>query len=75
MITVGRDLVETVEKRFNGKKVPKTVMINNWIDENEIYPLDENNEKFWTFKKNTAWMASLSSCILVTLVYTMTSKS
>ena len=51
VITVGRDLVETVEKRFNGKKVPKTVMINNWIDENEIYPLDENNEKVLAFKK------------------------
>ena len=25
VITVGRDLVETVEKRFKGKKVPKTV--------------------------------------------------
>lgn len=51
IITVGRDLVETVEKRFKGKKVPKTVMINNWIDENEIYPLDENNKKVMEFKK------------------------
>lgn len=51
IITVGRDLVETVENRFKGKKVPKTVMINNWIDENEIYPLDENNEKVLAFKK------------------------
>ena len=51
VITVGRDLVETVENRFKGKKVPKTVMINNWIDENEIYPLDENNEKVLAFKK------------------------
>lgn len=51
VITVGRDLVETVENRFKGKKVPKTVMINNWIDENEIYPLDENNEKALAFKK------------------------
>lgn len=51
VITVGRDLVETVENRFKGKKVPKTVMINNWIDENEIYPLDENNEKVQAFKK------------------------
>ena len=51
VITVGRDLVETVEKRFKGKKVPKTVMINNWIDENEIYPLDEDNEKVLAFKK------------------------
>ena len=51
VITVGRDLVETVENRFKSKKVPKTVMINNWIDENEIYPLDENNEKVQVFKK------------------------
>lgn len=51
VITVGRDLVETVENRFKGKKVPKTVMINNWIDENEIYPLDENNEKVLAFRK------------------------
>ena len=51
IITVGRDLVETVEGRFKGKKAPKTVMINNWIDENEIYPLDENNEKVLAFKK------------------------
>lgn len=51
IITVGRDLVETVEKRFKGKKVPKTVMINNWIDENEIYPLEDNNEKVVAFKK------------------------
>ena len=28
VITVGRDLVETVENRFKGKKVPKTVMEN-----------------------------------------------
>lgn len=51
IITVGRDLVETVEKRFKGKKVPKTVMINNWIDEKKIYPLDENNDKVVAFKK------------------------
>lgn len=51
VITVGRDLVETVERRFQGKKVPKTVMINNWIDEKEIYPLPENNERVVAFKK------------------------
>lgn len=51
IITVGRDLVETVRKRFKGKKIPRTVMINNWIDENEIYPLDEDNEKVLAFKK------------------------
>ena len=26
-------------------------MINNWIDENEIYPLDERNERVVAFKK------------------------
>jgi glycosyltransferase involved in cell wall biosynthesis len=51
IITVGRDLVKTVEKRFAGKKVPKTVMINNWIDEKEIYPLDDDNAKVLEFKK------------------------
>lgn len=50
IITVGRDLVETVHKRFKGKKVPETVMINNWIDEKEIYPLDKNNENVVAFK-------------------------
>ena len=51
VITVGRDLVKTLEERFKGKKVPKTVMINNWIDETEIYPLEEDNEKVVAFKK------------------------
>ena len=51
IITVGRDLVETVEKRFKGRKVPQTVMINNWIDEKEIYPLPEDHPKVVAFKK------------------------
>lgn len=51
IITVGRDLVETVERRFKGKKVPKTVMINNWIDENKIYPLPKSHPKVMEFKK------------------------
>lgn len=51
VITVGRDLVETMNVRFKGRNVPKTVLINNWIDENEIYPLPEDNEKVIAFKK------------------------
>lgn len=51
IITVGRDLVETVENRFKGKKIPKTVMINNWIDESEIYPLPEDHPKVVEFKR------------------------
>lgn len=51
VITVGRDLVETVQNRFKGKKVPKTVMINNWIDEKQIYPLPDNNAEVIAFRK------------------------
>ena len=51
IITVGRDLLETVNNRFKNKKVPKTVLINNWIDEKEIYPLPKDNEKVIEFKK------------------------
>lgn len=51
VITVGRDLVETLEKRFSGKKVPKSVLINNWINEKEIYPLPLDNEKVMAFRK------------------------
>jgi glycosyltransferase involved in cell wall biosynthesis len=51
VITVGRDLVETLKGRFNDKNVPKHVMINNWIDEKEIYPLDASNEKVLAFRK------------------------
>ena len=51
IITVGRDLVQTVHDRFKGKKVPKTVMINNWIDEKEIYPVEAEDPKVVTFKE------------------------
>lgn len=51
IVTVGRDLVETVEKRFSGKKVPKTVMINNWIDEKEIYSVEVNHSRVVAFKE------------------------
>ena len=51
VITVGRDLIETLKKRFKNKNVPKCIMINNWIDEKEVYPLPENNERVLAFKK------------------------
>ncbi|HJB87672.1 MAG TPA: glycosyltransferase family 4 protein, partial [Candidatus Dorea faecigallinarum] len=51
IITVGRDLVETVNRRFRGRKVPRTVMINNWTDEKKIYPLPEDHPKVLEFKK------------------------
>lgn len=51
VITVGRDLVETLKNRFEGKKVPKHAMINNWIDEKEVYPLPADHEKVVAFRK------------------------
>ena len=56
VITVGRDLVETLKGRFtdkNGvvtKKCPKVALINNWIDENEIYPLEPTHPRVMDFK-------------------------
>lgn len=51
VITVGRDLVETLKNRFKNKRVPKYTMINNWIDEKEVYPLPEDHERVVSFKK------------------------
>ena len=74
IITVGCDLVETVRKRFQGGKVPRTVMINNWIDENEIYPLEKIILRFWHSESSMLWMENLSSCIQAISAYTMTLK-
>lgn len=51
VITVGRDLIETMKKRFDFHEVPETVFINNWINDNEIYPLESNNVEVINFKK------------------------
>ncbi len=51
VVTVGRDLLETLKKRFHNKDVPKYVIINNWIDEKEVHPLPENDEKVLAFRK------------------------
>ncbi len=51
VITVGRDLVDTMRKRFYGYKVPRTLMINNWIDETLIHPLDPKDEDVLAFRK------------------------
>lgn len=50
VITVGRDLGETIEKRFAGKKVPKYTIINNWMDEKKLYPLTPDNTKVSAFR-------------------------
>lgn len=50
VITVGRDLGETLEKRFAGKNVPKYMIINNWMDEKKLYPLPFDNTKVSAFR-------------------------
>lgn len=51
VIVVGRDMQETLRNRFNNKKVPKNVFINNWINEKEIYPLEQNHPQIVEFKE------------------------
>lgn len=57
VIVVGSDMVPTMKKRFtnkNGKlssKMPNTVFINNWMDENDVYPLNADDEKVIAFKE------------------------
>ena len=52
VITVGRDLIDTLNNRFKGKKPPRSALINNWIDEKEIYPVPADHEKVVAFKKH-----------------------
>lgn len=54
IITVGRDLIDTVRNRFSEGKIPKTVMINNWIDEKTIYPLPISHPAVLQFRKKYA---------------------
>lgn len=51
VVTVGRDLVETLKNRFKGKKVPKHMLINNWINEKAVYPLSADDERVIAFRK------------------------
>lgn len=51
VITVGRDLMDTLRRRFRKGKAPAAVLINNWVDEKEIYPLPAVQEKVAAFRK------------------------
>lgn len=51
VVTLGRDMQETLYKRFNNKNVPNNVVINNWIDETKIYPLEHDEPKVAAFRK------------------------
>lgn len=49
IIIVGRDMVETLKKRF--AVLPDYVHINNWINEKEIIPLPADNGQVMSFKR------------------------
>lgn len=51
VITVGRDLVETLKNRFKDSEVPHYAMINNWIDEKTIYPLPSDTDGVCEFRR------------------------
>lgn len=50
IILVGRDMVQTLKNRFP-EKTPNYCIINNWIDEKEIYPLPPDNQEVLEFKR------------------------
>lgn len=49
IIIVGRDMRETLKKRFHGKKNINNVVINNWIDEAQVFPLKKDNPNVLNF--------------------------
>lgn len=51
VITVGRDLIETLKNRFPNGRCPKYALINNWMDEKLVYPINEDNENIVSFKQ------------------------
>lgn len=53
VVVPARDMIETIEKRFtkHPKKMPKINVINNWIDEEKIHPLEPMHPSVVKFKK------------------------
>lgn len=51
VITVGRDLAETLQRRFTGMKAPRWAVINNWVDEQKIYPVAASHPCVTAFKE------------------------
>lgn len=49
VIVVGRDMIETLKKRFD--QLPDYAYINNWINEKEIIPLSKDHQQVLQFKQ------------------------
>lgn len=51
VVLVGRDMVETVKKRFGEHHTIDVEVINNWVNEKDIYPLSGKHNKIVEFKR------------------------
>ena len=51
IVVVGRDMAETLQKRFEGKPVPEFCVINNWMDEKAVYPLPPTDGRVAAFRE------------------------
>lgn len=51
VIMTGRDLEETLKRRFAKETLPEHIVINNWIDEKKVYPLESDTPEVAEFKK------------------------
>lgn len=51
IIVPGRDLGETVERRFEGKAVPRYIVINNWTDDRAVVPLPKADPGVIAFRE------------------------
>jgi glycosyltransferase involved in cell wall biosynthesis len=51
VVILGNNMRKTLEKRFLHKNVPENVIINNWIDEQQIYPLSKDCPEVLAFKE------------------------
>lgn len=49
IVTVGRDMQETLFTRFSHRKVPDNSVINNWTEEKEIVPLSKDDPEVRKF--------------------------
>ena len=51
VIVVGRDMVDTLKRRFQQNKLPRYAFINNWVDEKELYPLPADDPQVTAFRR------------------------
>ncbi len=55
VITVGKDMQETLDRRFGGRKQIANTVINNWTNEQEIVPLAKDHPRVSAFIRQHGW--------------------